>query len=52
MVRRAFALIAEDKIHSSDYVTGEAPLSNLKEVLRKMVDRGGDIKTAIIPGRH
>jgi hypothetical protein len=33
-------------------VTGEAPLSNLKEVLQKMLDRSGEIKTAIIPGRH
>jgi L-iditol 2-dehydrogenase len=50
MVRRAFALITENKIQSADYVTGEAPLSRLQEVLRKMVDRSGQIKTAIIPG--
>ena len=52
MVRKAFALITQNKIHSADYVTGEAPLSNLQEVLRKMVDRSGEIKTAIIPGRQ
>ncbi|HVH88940.1 MAG TPA: zinc-binding dehydrogenase, partial [Terriglobales bacterium] len=52
MVRRAFALITQNKIQSADYVTGEAPLSNLKEVLQKMLDRSGEIKTAIIPGRH
>lgn len=49
-VRRAFALIAEKKITSNDYVTGEAPLSKLKQVLQQMVDRGSQIKTAIIPG--
>jgi L-iditol 2-dehydrogenase len=49
-VRKAFALIAEKKIHSSDYITGEAPLSRLQQVLRHMMNRNGDIKTAIIPG--
>lgn len=50
-VRKAFALITENKIQSADYVTGEAPLSRLKEVLRKMIDRSGQMKTAIIPDR-
>jgi L-iditol 2-dehydrogenase len=50
MVRRAFALISEKKIKSTDYVTGEAPLSRLQHVLRRMLDRTGEIKTAIIPG--
>jgi L-iditol 2-dehydrogenase len=49
-VRKAFALIAEKKIKSTDYVTGEAPLSKLKQVLQQMLDRGNQIKTAIIPG--
>jgi L-iditol 2-dehydrogenase len=49
-VRRAFALIAEKKIKSADFVTGEAPLSSLKQVLQEMLDRGSQIKTAIIPG--
>jgi L-iditol 2-dehydrogenase len=49
-VRRAFTLIAEKKIKSTDYVTGEAPLSKLKQVLQQMLDRGSQIKTAIIPG--
>ncbi len=49
-VRKAFALIAERKIKGSDYITGEAPLSRLTQVLRMMVERGGEIKTAIIPG--
>ncbi|HKN33246.1 MAG TPA: alcohol dehydrogenase catalytic domain-containing protein [Terriglobales bacterium] len=49
-VRRAFALIAEKKVKGSDYITGEAPLSRLHDVLRLMLNRNGDIKTAIIPG--
>ena len=49
-VRKAFALIAEKKIKSTDYVTGEAPLSKLKQVLQQMLERGNQIKTAIIPG--
>lgn len=50
-VRKAFALICEKKIRSSDYITGEAPLSSLQQVLRHMMNRNGDIKTAIIPGQ-
>ena len=49
-VRKAFALITEKKIKSTDYVTGEAPLSKLKQVLQQMLERGNQIKTAIIPG--
>jgi L-iditol 2-dehydrogenase len=49
-VRKAFALIAEKRIKSTDYVTGEAPLSKLKQVLQQMLERGNQIKTAIIPG--
>ena len=49
-VRRAFALIAEHKVKAEDYVTGEAPLSELSAVLRHMANRRGEIKTAIIPG--
>jgi len=49
-VRKAFKLIAEKKIRSTDYITGEAPLSRLQQVLRHMLNRNGDIKTAIIPG--
>lgn len=49
-VRKAFALIAEKKIRSTDYVTGEAPLSDLNQVFQHMSNRNGDIKTAIIPG--
>ncbi len=50
-VRKAFALIAERKIRGGDYITAEAPLSRLQHVLRHMLNRNGDIKTAIIPGQ-
>jgi L-iditol 2-dehydrogenase len=50
-VRKAFQLIAEGKVKSADYVTGEASLSNLSDVLKRMLDRGNIIKTAIIPGK-
>ena len=49
-VRRAFGLIAAKKIRPTDYITGEAPLSRLQQVLRHMLNRSGEIKTAIIPG--
>lgn len=49
-VRKAFALIVEKKVRSTDYITNEAPLSRLQQVLRHMLNRNGDIKTAIIPG--
>jgi L-iditol 2-dehydrogenase len=49
-VRKAFALITEKKIKGADYITSEAPLSSLQKVLRHMLNRNGDIKTAIIPG--
>jgi hypothetical protein len=43
-------MIAEKKIKGTDYITGEAPLSRLAQVLRHMLTRTGEIKTAIIPG--
>ena len=46
-----FGLIAAKKIRPTDYITGEAPLSRLQQVLRHMLNRSGDIKTAIIPGQ-
>ena len=50
-VRKAFSLISERKIKGTDYITGEAPLSRLQQVLRHMLNRTDDIKTAIIPGQ-
>ena len=40
-VRRAFGLIAEKKVRGTDYITGEAPLSRLHDVLRHMLNRNG-----------
>jgi len=34
-------LIAAKKIRPTDYITGEAPLSRLQQVLRHMLNRGG-----------
>ena len=39
-----------ERFMSADYITGEAPLSRLQSVFRHMMNRNGDIKTAIIPG--
>jgi L-iditol 2-dehydrogenase len=50
VVRKAFAFICDKKIRSADFITGEAPLSRLQQVLRHMMNRNGEIKTAIIPG--
>ena len=50
-VRKALTLIAEKKIRPTEYITGEAPLSRLQQVLQHMMNRNGDIKTAIIPGQ-
>ena len=50
-VRKAFSLLCERKINGTDYITGEAPLSRLQQVLRHMLNRNDDIKTAIIPGQ-
>src|SRR5260370_2621926 len=43
-LRRAFGLIAANKIRPTDYITGEAPLSRVQQVLRHMLNRNGDIK--------
>ncbi len=50
MVRKAFGLITEKKIRPTDYITDEAPLSRLQQVLNELLHRRTQIKTAIIPG--
>jgi L-iditol 2-dehydrogenase len=50
-VRQAFDLLAKKTIRSADYVTGEAPLSELLQVFEHMQARTEDIKTAIRPGQ-
>jgi L-iditol 2-dehydrogenase len=47
--RKAFELIKSGRFNSCEYITGRAPLANLDQVFRKLMDRSNDIKTAIIP---
>lgn len=47
--RTAFGLITSGRFKASEYITGRAPLSDINQVFRKLMDRAGDIKTAIIP---
>jgi len=53
-IREAFALIGENKVRPTDYITGRAPLTELQQVFRHMMERTSDgksdIKTAIVPG--
>jgi L-iditol 2-dehydrogenase len=47
--RKAFDLIVSGRFRSSDTITSRAPLSELNRVFRRLMNRAGDIKTAIIP---
>jgi L-iditol 2-dehydrogenase len=47
--RKAFDLIVSGKFRCSDTITSRAPLSDLNRVFRQLMNRAGDIKTAIIP---
>lgn len=47
--RKAFDLIVSGKFRCSDTITSRAPLSDLNRVFRRLMNRAGDIKTAIIP---
>ncbi|WP_263357754.1 zinc-dependent alcohol dehydrogenase [Acidicapsa ligni] len=48
--RQAFALIASGEFNAERFITGHAPLSELNAVFTQLLDRGNDIKTAILPG--
>ena len=48
-IRRALESIARGEICGQDLITGEAPLRELPRVLRHMMNRNGDLKTAILP---
>ncbi len=48
-IRRALDAIACGEIRAADFITGEAPLSDLVAVLRHMLSRNGHLKTAILP---
>ncbi|MGC2639881.1 MAG: alcohol dehydrogenase catalytic domain-containing protein [Acidobacteriaceae bacterium] len=47
--RKAFDLIVSGKFRCSDTITSRAPLSELNRVFRQLMNRAGEIKTAIIP---
>ncbi len=48
-IRRALQAIACGDIRSQDLVTAEAPLRDLPRVMQYMMNRDGDLKTAILP---
>ncbi|MBI4464950.1 MAG: zinc-binding dehydrogenase [Acidobacteria bacterium] len=48
-IRKALECISRGEIRGNGFITGQAPLSRLPEVLRHMLDRNGDMKTAIVP---
>jgi L-iditol 2-dehydrogenase len=47
--RGAFELIQSGQFKCREYITGHAPLADLDSVLRGLIHRSNDIKTAIIP---
>jgi threonine dehydrogenase-like Zn-dependent dehydrogenase len=48
-MREALDKIARGEIRAADFITGEAPLSELPEVFEHMKNRHGEMKTAVIP---
>lgn len=48
-IRKALDVISRGEIRAKDFITGEAPLTRLPEILVHMLNRNGDLKTAIIP---
>ena len=48
-IRNALDCLSRGEIRGKDFITGEAPLTRLPEILRHMANRNGDLKTAIIP---
>jgi L-iditol 2-dehydrogenase len=48
-IREALDAIARREIRAADFVTGEAPLTELPSVFQHMKDRNGELKTAVIP---
>jgi L-iditol 2-dehydrogenase len=41
--------LASGRFKCSEYITGRAQLAELETVLRRLMDRSNDIKTAILP---
>lgn len=48
-IREALDTIARGEIRASDFITGEAPLSELPQIFEHMKHRNGELKTAVIP---
>ena len=48
--RRAFEWIASGRFDNESFITSRASLDNLVPVFERLMHRGGDIKTAILPG--
>ena len=49
LVKKALDAVAQRQICARDFVTDQAPLSSLKDVLRRLMNSSGRLKTAIIP---
>ncbi len=47
--RKALDLIASGRFHAQAFITGHAHLYELNRVFEKLMNRGGEIKTAIVP---
>ena len=48
-IRKALDVVSRGEIRAKDFITGEAPLACLPDILVHMANRNGDLKTAIIP---
>jgi L-iditol 2-dehydrogenase len=48
-IREALDSIARGEVRPADFITGEAPLSDLPHVFEEMKHRNGELKTAVIP---
>ena len=47
-MRKAFRLIADGHVDPNAFISGEAPLERLPEVLHRMARGGDGLKTAIL----
>ncbi len=48
-IREALDSIARGEVRPADFITGEAPLSELPHIFEEMKHRNGELKTAVIP---
>jgi L-iditol 2-dehydrogenase len=51
-MREALDTIARGEIRARDFITGEAPLSELPLIFQHMKNRNGELKTAVLPQSH